>query len=488
MKLIIALIWIGAVSVVAIILINDFNPSGVRVYRVMAGNGSAAIRPMVPENRVTAQLDGSVIVNAEPVYLDVRVPKIYETATLEMDIQNNNEPLLQAGLAVPGTGEWSFYLQPLQHLQLDKLAWPHLAQRDLTLWQKYPRYRSIDEFLSSSTTNDRIATFNYKLNRPFRIPGYREPDAPLIIERTLRGPMEMAVYVAANSSSTGQLQLSLDIQDINRTLGSDPIAVYVRGADGRNVYSALMSDDGRVSDRVGASPRRQLVIDVPNLAEGAYFIDLRMNEDIFVRKIVSRQHKLIFREHLYVADNAEYSDGFTDMNLAPTVLVTNGRQFSFRTAHPKGYQTIWVNGQPVAKLIERHVEYLATSTTPLATIRAPINDAQIQTDGWLAFSHDQFFNPSVYSVEEFPQLTAFDFLVARYQPAQPTTWRQVSTTFQLKDATRTNGRIRLLISNVKPTGGDGQLRVGSVKVTLRKPSLTKKNMVKQLRNWLASWL
>jgi hypothetical protein len=437
----------------------------------------------VPENRVQEQADGTAMVKAEPVYLDVRAAKQYQAATLEMDIQNSDEQLLQAGLAVVGEGDWSFFLKPLQHRQLDQLAWPKLEQGNLTLWQKYPRFSSIAEFLASSTSRERVATFNYKLDQQFKIAGYHEPAGQLVIDRTLRGPIEMATYV-----STGKLELAFDIQDINRTVGPDPAAVYVRSADGRHVYSGLLADDGRAGDRVGASPRRTLSIAVPNLAEGTYFVDLRMDQDLFVRRIVSSQHKLIFREHLYVADSAEYSDGFTDMNLSPTVLVTNGHEFLFRTAHPAGYQTVQLNGRPVAQLQARHSEYSASSTTPMSTIRTPLNDVQIETDGWIAFSHDQFFNPSAYTVEQFPQLTAFDYLLADYKPGTASGWRHVSATFNLADASRTNGRIRFLISNIEPTAGEGKLRIGRVTITLSKPKITGQIFATSLARWLSSWL
>lgn len=471
-----------AAAVVGGLLVADFNPSGTRTFRALAGEGSAAIRPLVPQNRVEVGPDGTATVKAEPVYLDVRVPSHYDTLTLSLEIDNRDETLLEAGLAMGGAGEWQYYLQPLQHRQLDQLAWPKVTDGELTLWQKYGRYKSVADFLADSQQGSRVATFNYSLDRPFSIPGYADPPQPLALDATLRGPVEMAVYLAA----TGTLQMSFDLQDNNRTPGPDPVAFVVRSAAGRVVHTDLLPDDGRTGDRVGASPRRTVDLAVPNLAQGVYFVELRMNQDLFLRKITSRHHKLAFRERLYLADSAEYADGFTDLLPAPPTVFSNGRRFLFRTAHPAGYQTVSVNGVGAAQLAARHREYYASSSTPVSTIRSPRGDLQIETDGWLAFGSSQLFNPTAYTVRSVAQLTSFDYLLARYTPISGSGWRTATATFNLAAAARTDGRVRLLISGAEPTAGEGSLGIRNVSVTLSRGQSSRP--VPALLRWARSWL
>lgn len=466
------------------LLLADFNPSGTRTFRAMAGEGSAAIRPLVPQNRVEVAADGVATVKAEPVYLDVRVPSHYDTLTLSLEIDNGDETLLEAGLAMDGTGERQYYLQPLQHRQLDQLAWPKVTDGELTLWQKYGRYKSVAEFLADGQQGSRVATFNYSLDRPFSIPGYRDPDEPLTLDATLRGPVEMAVYLAA----TGTLRMSFDLQDNNRTPGPDPVAFVVRSAAGRVAYTDLLPDDGRTGDRVGASPRRTVDLEVPGLAAGVYFVELRMNQDLFVRRIVSRHHKLVFRERLYLADSAEYADGFTDLRAAPPTVYSDGRRFLFRTAHPAGYQAVSVNGVSVAQLAVRHQEYYASSSTPISTISSPRGDLQIETDGWLAFGSSQLFNPTAYTVRSVAQLTAFDYLLARYQPQAGSGWRTAEARFNLAGAARTNGRVRVLISGAEPTGGEGTLRIRNVAVTVGRSTSSTPTIQRSLLRWAKSWI
>lgn len=475
-------VLVAALAVLAL-LVADFNPSGTRTFRAVAGQGSAAIRPLVPQNRVEVADDGTATVKAEPVYLDVRVPGHYDQLTLSLDIDNPNETLLEAGLAMQGEGEWQYYLQPLQHRQLDSLAWPYVTDGELTLWQKYPRYSSVAEFLADGQQGSRVATFNYSLDRPFRLPGYVEPAQPLVLDATLRGAQEMAVYVA--SSSRG-LAVSFDIQDNNRSVGPDPVAFVVRAPSGRVVYTDLLPDDGFTGDRDPATPRRTVALEVPGLSEGVYFVELRSGQDTFVRRIVSAHHKLAFRERLYLADSSEYDDGFTDLRASPPVVYSDGRSYSFRTAHPAGYQTVYLNGQPAAQLAQRHLEYYASSSTPISTLRSPRGDLQIETDGWLAFSPSQLFNPAAYSVRSVAQLTAFDYLLARYRPNAAEGWRTVSATFNLAGSARANGRVRLLISGAEPTGGEGTLRIRNVAVTVRRDS--NQTLAGAARRWLRSWL
>lgn len=489
MKKIKIIIIIAAILLVGGLLMIDFNPGGIRVFTSWAGKGNAAIRPLVPANRVQQESAQAAKIVAEPVYLDVRLPQKYDSLTLELEVNNPQIPLLQAGLKVRGGRDWNFYLQPLQHRQLDLLPWPKITNGNLTLWQKYPKYSSIQEFLNNLNGNNRVATFNYDLKRDYYLPGYLEPRDPLIINRTLRGPLQLAVYVAPSGSEMyGDLKINFKVQDINRQVGEDPIAVYVSDQAGRKVYSDLLSDDGFTMDRSGASAPRNINIMVPHLRRGVYFIELRNNQDIFTRQITSAHHKLVFREQLYLADNLEYADGFLDLLYQPTSLVTNGREFSFRTAHPLGYQTIYVNGRAAANLNVRHQEYFVSSTTPLTIIRSPLNDVQIATDGWLAFSHDQFFDPGVYSVDEFPQLTAFDYLLAKYVPQAADGWHIVKAGFPLTNVDIYKGRLRLLISASKPTSQAGQLQIRGVKVILQKPPLTFNNAVDLLKHWIISWI
>jgi len=476
------------VVAIGALLIIDFNPNGTRTLRALAGLGNAAIRPLVPQNRVTVDKTGTATVKAEPVYLDVRVPSNYDALTLSLEIDNRDETLLEAGLAMAGAGEWQYYLQPLQHRQLDQLAWPKITDGELTLWQKYGRYKTIAEFLADTNKGNRVATFNYGLDRLFKLPNYRDPNQPLIINATLRGPMELAVYVAASSTGSPSLDLKFDLQDNNRTPGPDPTAFVVRTAAGKVVYTDLLPDDGRTSDRVGASPRRTASLYVPNLTEGVYFVELRTNQDIFVRRITSRHHKLVFREQLYLADSTEYADGFTDLAAAPPIVYSDGRRYMFRTAHPVGYQTVYLNGASAAQLAVRHQEYYATSATPITTLRSPRGDLQIETDGWLAFSASQLFNPAAYTVRSVAQLTAFDFLLARYQPSDKQGWRVATVTFNLDGAARTNGRVRLLISGAEPTTGDGTLRIRNVTITMARNSSSTLTLTDALRRWIRSWL
>lgn len=489
MKKIRIIIIIVAILLVGVLLMFDFNPSGIKVFTSWAGVGNAAIRPLVPANRVQQESGRVAKIVADPVYLDVRLPQKYDSLTLELEVNNPQIPLLQAGLKVQGEGDWNFYLQPLQHRQLDLLPWPKITNGSLTLWQKYPKYSSIQEFLNNLDGNNRLATFNYDLKRDYYLPNYLEPRDPLIINRTLRGPLQLAVYVAPSGSAMyGDLNIKFKLQDINRQIGEDPIALYVTDQTGRTVYSDLLSDDGFTSDRSGASSPRQLNILVSNLRRGVYFIELRCNQDIFTRQIVSAHHKLIFQEQLYLADNAEYADGFLDLLYQPVTLITNGREFSFRTAHPKGYQTIYVNGRSAANLNIRHKEYFVSTTTPFTTIKSPLNDVQIATNGWLAFSYDQFFDPGVYSVNEFPQLTAFDYLLAKYVPQIADGWHIVKADFPLTNVDIYKGRLRLLISSSKPSGQAGELLIRRAKITLHKPPLTFNNVIDLLKRWVISWI
>jgi hypothetical protein len=91
-------------------------------------------------------------------------------------------------------------------------------------------------------------------------------------------------------------------------------------------------------------------------------------------------------------------------------------------------------------------------------------------------------------VRSVAQLTAFDYLLARYQPSDRQGWRLASATFDLAGAARTNGRVRLLISGTEPTTGAGTLRIRNVTITMARNSSSTPTLTDALRRWVRSWL
>lgn len=430
---------------------------------------NAMITALFPENRLTAIQKGDwQAIKQEPVYFEVRLPQKFETAKVEIGFQNKNQPLVQVGLKTQGEDEWSYDLKPLENQLLDQLNWFKIEDERGTIWQKTKKYLSWDQFFDQVDSLSNLAAYHFPLNRRFYLPNYRPQNQDRFITKAIRGRHSFYTYV-----KNEPLDFTFTIQDINRSPGPDFLTIRVFNQDNKKIYQKIVEDDGTINNFDGISDPREVDLKMLGLEEGVYRIELDAGDDIFFRKIRTKQQYLTFIDRLYLVDNVEYSDGFVDLSYQPTTIYSTIPRLGFETAHPEGLQTVGLGKNQTLTLSETHKNYFVTPDALPTYIYVPKNDLKIFGRGLLALNQSMFFNPEIYDLRDFSITPDTNYLVSEYQtPEIKEGWKTGTVKFDLKNASVVNRKLKFMVSAPELNQSGEILPLKYVKITLEKEPLT----------------
>ncbi len=92
-------------------LLIEINPSGIRHMEYQVGTPSPLVSQFFPAQRLTQPESGSQTVKEQPIYVTVRYPHRYDTATITVLGDNPYHIAWKVGLATGQTpGSWSYTL------------------------------------------------------------------------------------------------------------------------------------------------------------------------------------------------------------------------------------------------------------------------------------------------------------------------------------------------------------------------------------------
>lgn len=123
---------------------------------------------LLPEDRISDPTqEGSVtyrLAEAEPLYMDIRTPRSFQTARISIFYSNETQDIIELGGLVDRVAE-SYIFQAVENQYLDNLSWPMIVEPEngRTLWQRVPRFESIEAFLEELPEKDEIVVYQYDL-------------------------------------------------------------------------------------------------------------------------------------------------------------------------------------------------------------------------------------------------------------------------------------------------------------------------------------
>ena len=172
---------------------------------------------------------------------------------------------------------------------------------------------------------------------------------------------------------------------------------------------------------------KTLVLNAYGLPEGVYKMVMNTTRDVFFRKILTSQQKIVFLNTLFIGDEIGYrepSEGAT--------MYTESKRLRLQTRHAEGVQTVHAGDQSV-EVAEPYEWYTVTfDGEGLERITLPTGDVEMVTEGKFAFSPSQYFNPDPVSLNAYTTIEQLgvDYVLAQYQsPRQEGEWLVATVPF-----------------------------------------------------------
>lgn len=408
----------------------------------------------------------------DPVYFDVKLPRSFKKALVEITYKNLHEPLLELGLS---SGESPyFYLQPIENKLIDYIIerknWFKVEENGVILLQKDPTFSSIKEFKNNIPKDKKVGVYNYDLPITYTIDNYKPDTKGLEINKSIRGNHEFYTYVGKNQD----LDFNFNLQDTNRGHGDDPITIQVYYKD-RQVYSKTIEDDG-ISDNSAEMSRPfdyNLLMQQP--PEGLYKIKFFASDDIFIRQIKAKQHLISFINHIYLGDNVGYYNDRDPNRYEATELITNTEKLSAITSHKEGLQTISFGNKEI-DIDERHIMFVKSYALTerdnfTEKINIPVNDIKISGKGLFSFSKQQYFDPTYINLtgDQNLDLEKFniDYIIAEYTPAKKLEyWNTKKVEYDLTQFANKNNTYRFAFSFPYSKLTETEIQVSKINIEL----------------------
>ncbi|HTM68947.1 MAG TPA: hypothetical protein VL426_06655 [Candidatus Binatia bacterium] len=418
----------------------------------------------------------------DPLFVDVTPPSGFDTVTMSLSYENSGHPMVEVG-ALSSSIDEQYDLRPIESRLLDALPWKKVSSGALTLYQRRGGYASVDEFFRDPPARAKVAVFGTDAPIPYRLEGYEPSAEGREIGVSLRGHQRMLTYVKDEP-----LNFTFTVQDMNRQDGADPVIVSVYRGDGAEpVARTILRDDGDTTDDQRSSKLRTVPVSLVAPEEGFYKIEFTASADVFIRKIATRQRKLVFADKLYLGDHV----GFSDLT-PPITVFTDGQRLVARTAHAESVQQLTVAGTRLS-LDQPNLRYVRDlAGAGLAPIVSSKRDVLLETDGLFALSKEEYFDPLPLALQWFTTAKDLDdrgieYVLAAYEPPRVDgSLRTGTVAFDMRKLARTKeGAYRFVISAPGIAETRHDLSLASISFSMRRPAVTLANALPMLFDALA---
>lgn len=374
--------------------------------------GQGFIYNFTPQERVEVEKGALPRLKGDPVYFSVFTPRTFNKAKLKLSYYRHLDqevPIIEAGVLADNL-IWRYDLKPIENRILDNLKsfWPILESEPLILQsQKY--YDRAEDFLNDLSENklkdcpggvlECLATYNYELDLDLK-PNFSNYEEALVVDIPLRGTHSLYIYTEKN-----KLNLDIDFVDLNLDKTSDDISLIL-SKNGKVVASENLVDNNLDKDS-DLEELKSLSIAVSDIDAGVYKLEIKISDDVVIKKIESSSNRLVFSSRLWPVSSPGDLKFYTDSNylflkaLGPASL----QEFSFGSE-------IYSLKEPYNK-----EEFFLNKPGAINEINLEKDDVILENSGVFALSKDALFNPRVKKVDVyFKPNEKIKYIVANYTP------------------------------------------------------------------------
>jgi hypothetical protein len=346
-------------------------------------------------------------------------------------------------------------------------------------------YQSINDFFNNIPSRKSIVSFNYDLSNYYSLPDYQPSTSASEINQSIRGKHEIYTYLGDNED----LNYSFTFQDSNRHEGADPFIVRVYNVTGKLIKTISVSDTSSIAgdSKVSREQSKQLLIS--DLPHGVYRIVIDVNDDIFIKKIVTMQHLFMFKGNIYLTDSSSYKDILGGKINNPGLVYTNCKKISALTSHKENLQTLSVGSKDL-RITKTNTPFESSILKDISIIVSPKNDVNIEGDGFFSFSKDSFFDSSVtipLNLDQVTNINNYDYIIADYpQASVEGDWLSASgaieAPFLYVDQSE-NSVVHFEISMPGLPESNRSLKIKEVTIQFQKEPITIKNFFSKFNSW-----
>lgn len=446
--LILILIWFAWMKII---------PTGHIIYKTKIFGNDFFIGKLSPTERV----EGKNKIIGDPVYFSLSTPRRFDRAQVELEYENNSsQDLIEFGVLV-GEKNWNYRLEPVENRVIDNLEdWNKISEADLTLLQRKKNYDNIKSFLENPPARDKIALYNTKLEDEYLLDDYQAGNHIYNFDKVLRGRYAFYTYIKDES-----LAFDFRFQDLNEDKDTDEVTIDLY-YNNQVIDSWHLDDDGVVIDNGHWSEERNLSLELKNLPEGVYKIEVNTGDDILTKNIATKQTKMAFVGTFRLAKN----------NKTNQTLFTDGQELFVKTLNPDSLQTILIDDKEL--IINETYKQFSTnlSSINISQVKIEKDGLILASDGVITFSKEALLNPGFKKVDGNLDTNRVDYILANYRsPEIIDGAKKVNLDIDLSDAYREDSKYSFIISIPGLSIEDGKdVKIKSIKINLFGKSLLEK--------------
>jgi hypothetical protein len=300
-------------------------------------------------------------------------------------------------------------------------AWSAIKDGQIVFAQKNKNYYSIEDFLNQKDFSSTVL-YNYNLNYDYILPNY-ETNNDIIDIYNLKGSYSFYTYVKDEDLKIDFSFLNEKIDDKKKPM----IFVYYQD-------QLILEDELSNNDSLS-----NFNLSLTNLPEGAYKIEIKVDDDWITKKLVSHNSKIVFINRVWLND---LSAGFK--------IWSNKNNFKIKSFSAKCLSDVKINKEVFSvNEIYKQFDFSANQAIKddLNEISSDSCGLLIETDGLFAFSKNSFFNPIINKLNGESNWNNIDTVIANYElPKKENDYYISEIEMDLHSAIRDKDGYRFLIS------------------------------------------
>lgn len=423
-------------------------------YTFLGGKG--AIYKLGPNDRI---VNKNKIVG-EPAYFYLKTNRSFDSAkvSIEYDISNqvfleNDYVNFEMGLLL-NKDNWNYRLYPAYNNVLNYLYgnWHKTFEDDGSVFlQKEKKFSDFNDY-SKQVDFSSLLIYNYNLKNDFILPDYQKINDYKLSIPSLRGSHVFYTYLKDEN-----LKFDFSLRNLDQESKKEADVFVYLNQDiifSKNFSTKELSDGDLFS------------LDLSDLPEGAYKIEIRSGEDVVIENFTSYMNKLVF---LHKVNLYETENGFN--------FFSNKTDLKIKSLESECLNKLSIN-EDVFTVDQIFKQFNFKSLNKeINNIKSDSCGMLIESNGLFSFSYESFFNPLISTLSSDVLVDDYSFVLSNYSPPKKKDNTYISVlNFDLRGACREKGEYRFIISApfLKGDNQNKYLEIKNIKIELQGKSLLEK--------------